>query len=252
MQIKPVGDGIVEYRFSRLFSSNTYLKEHITEFQPWAIIRAEDQYAGRGRLDRSWNMVAGKDLAFSVLIPLSEIPSQSWTNITQAAALAVAISLEALGFAPSIKWPNDILISNAKLCGILCESVVLDSKAFAVAGIGLNVNSTAAELDLKSRMITSLFDESGMEYSLEGLMTSIVQHLKIFSNKLKRGFETILDDYNDRLCIYDSNEDKFQTIVIAGENVNVHILGINHDGGLIIKRRGGNGETEIIVSGEIV
>lgn len=115
-----------------------------------AVAVTDHQVGGRGRLGRGWSDQPGKEVMFSVLIRPSLAPGQAHL-LSLAAALAVARTLEALpGLAGKvrIKWPNDVLIDGGKVCGILLEgSMDTDRLHWAMAGIGVNVNSDPAGLE---------------------------------------------------------------------------------------------------------
>ena len=109
-----------------------------------ALMVTDEQTRGRGRLGRLWSSEPGRDLTFSVLLRPALGPAQAHL-ISLTAALAVAEVLETLpglGDQVAVKWPNDVLLGEEKVCGILIEgSIDADSLSWAVAGIGLNVNS---------------------------------------------------------------------------------------------------------------
>ena len=112
---------------------------------------AEHQRRGRGRLDRSWTTPARAALTVSVLLrPPAAVSPARWPWLPLLTGVAVARSLESYGVAAALKWPNDVLIDGAKVCGILLERVETAPGAVigpaAVVGIGLNVSQSAAEL----------------------------------------------------------------------------------------------------------
>jgi len=109
-----------------------------------SIVVANEQTAGRGRLDRPWFTPASTALAFSLILrpTMDEKPLLSRT--VGLAALALANSIGMLGLAPQIKWPNDILLNERKAAGILIESVWSgEDVECVVIGIGVNVSKTA-------------------------------------------------------------------------------------------------------------
>ncbi|MFH0915237.1 MAG: biotin--[acetyl-CoA-carboxylase] ligase [bacterium] len=114
-----------------------------------ALVVTDEQTGGRGRLGRVWSSEPGNDLTFSVLLRPSLAPAQAHL-LSLAAALAVAEVLETLpdlAGRVAVKWPNDVLLGGEKVCGILLEgSMDADRLHWAVAGIGLNVNSTPSAL----------------------------------------------------------------------------------------------------------
>lgn len=110
-----------------------------------AILLAEEQTAGRGRLGRTWVSPRGASLALSVLLrPVVDPAGWGWVSLL--AGLGVARGLRCLGLAPSLKWPNDVLLSGRKVCGILAELVSTPTGPAVVLGMGLNVSLSAAEL----------------------------------------------------------------------------------------------------------
>jgi len=109
------------------------------------VIVAEHQTAGRGRLDRSWETPARAALTFSVLLRPTA-PTQSWPWLPLLAGYAVAKALRGTGFDASVKWPNDVLLGDRKVAGILVERVETPTGPAAVIGVGLNVGMTADEL----------------------------------------------------------------------------------------------------------
>lgn len=127
-----------------------------------AIVIAETQSGGKGRLGRSWLSPRGNLYLSAVLRPM--VPTHKAPLITLMGAVAVASSIrKQLGLPAGIKWPNDILISGRKVCGLLTEmSAEPDRIRHIVLGIGVNVNMDLKELppDVRSRS-TSLAVESG-------------------------------------------------------------------------------------------
>jgi BirA family transcriptional regulator, biotin operon repressor / biotin---[acetyl-CoA-carboxylase] ligase len=113
------------------------------------VLVAEEQTAGRGRLDRSWQSEPGASLTFSLLLRPSDVPAASRGWLPLLAGVATASALRAqTGLAISLKWPNDVLAGEAgggtggKLAGILAEQ----AGDAIVVGIGLNVSATESEL----------------------------------------------------------------------------------------------------------
>jgi BirA family transcriptional regulator, biotin operon repressor / biotin---[acetyl-CoA-carboxylase] ligase len=141
--------GLPYYYIPACGSTNQLLKEAASGLPAGATMVTDAQSAGRGRLDRCWTSAAGKDLTFSVLLRPRLSPAEAHL-LSLAAALAVAEEIESLPGLRGrvgIKWPNDVLIDEKKVCGILVEgSMQADRVEWAVAGIGLNVNSDPAAL----------------------------------------------------------------------------------------------------------
>jgi BirA family transcriptional regulator, biotin operon repressor / biotin---[acetyl-CoA-carboxylase] ligase len=107
------------------------------------VLAAEAQTTGRGRLGRRWTSPPGAGLTFSVLLRPYGVPAAllGWLPLLAGAAVAAAVPAVA-AVEPSLKWPNDVLVGEAKLAGILAER----SGSAVVVGIGVNVTQDRAEL----------------------------------------------------------------------------------------------------------
>ncbi len=173
--------------------------------QDGAVLVAETQTAGKGRLGRSWYSPPGDNLYCSVILRnqaaddlagwLSMIP------LLSAVAVARAVQLVA-DLKPSLKWPNDILLGDRKLGGLLCESSLSGpSTTFVVVGIGLNVNGSRAGFPENIReTATSIAAETGRQCDRASLLASILLELERYSETLLTSPpETFLSEYA-RIC----------------------------------------------------
>lgn len=113
-----------------------------------AVLTTDDQQAGRGRHDRTWTTPPRSAVAVSVLLQPDDIPRSLWSWLPLVAGVGVVDALVRVAGLPArLKWPNDVLVSERKLCGLLAEVVELPAGgAAAVVGIGLNVSQTRDEL----------------------------------------------------------------------------------------------------------
>ncbi|MCB5178490.1 biotin--[acetyl-CoA-carboxylase] ligase [Streptomyces antimicrobicus] len=135
-------------------STNTDLAARAEELPEGAVLVAEEQTAGKGRLDRSWVAPARSGLFFSVLLrPGPQVPEERWGWLTLLAGVATAGGLaRAAGVDTALKWPNDVLVTvegeERKAGGILAERTAGDTSRGegVVLGIGLNVSLTQDEL----------------------------------------------------------------------------------------------------------
>ncbi|MEU6891881.1 biotin--[acetyl-CoA-carboxylase] ligase [Streptomyces sp. NPDC046557] len=149
-------------------STNTDLAARAGELPEGAVLVAEEQSAGRGRLDRSWVAPARSGLFFSVLLkPGPGVPEERWGWLTLLAGVATATGLSrAAGVETALKWPNDLLVTvdgeERKTGGILAERVpggpsrAGGSGGGVVVGIGLNVTLTEDELPVDTAGSLSL------------------------------------------------------------------------------------------------
>ena len=128
-------------RVSETGSTNTDLLAEGAQGAPdRSVLRADYQSAGRGRLDRAWEAPRGANLLVSMLF--RQVPVHTHV-LTQAVALAAArVAREKCGVDVVMKWPNDLLVQNEKVAGILAQAGSLDAQGvptFVVVGIGLNL-----------------------------------------------------------------------------------------------------------------
>ena len=138
------------------------------------VVVAEHQTAGRGRLDRVWTTPARSTLTFSLLLRPTA-PTRTWPWLPLLAGYAVNKALRAGGFAAGVKWPNDVLIGDRKVAGILVERVDTDTGPAAVLGIG--INSSIPEDELPVPEATSLLVESGQAPDRTDLLVQVLSSI---------------------------------------------------------------------------
>ncbi|WP_052339617.1 biotin--[acetyl-CoA-carboxylase] ligase [Gorillibacterium massiliense] len=160
-----------------------------------ALVVADAQTAGRGRMGRSWHSPAGKGIYMSLVLR-PDIPMQHTPQMTLLAAVALCRTFRReASVDASIKWPNDILINGRKVSGILMESSAEDERlSYIIAGFGISVNLQKEDYpDHLHDVATSLFIESGQPIQREDLIASFLQEYeKWFSVYMAEGFAPIL------------------------------------------------------------
>jgi len=135
------------------------------------VIVADEQTAGRGRLQRAWSSPKGAGLYFSILLRPA-IPVDQWPLITFAAALAVGDALqEAAGVQTDIKWPNDLLSGERKICGILAETIDTPGGRAVIVGIGINLTPDAFP------DATSVSEATGTRPDREAILAALLSAL---------------------------------------------------------------------------
>jgi len=162
-------------RFESIDSTNLEAMRQARSGAPEGLcIIAREQTAGRGRLDRSWHSPKDAGLYFSILLrPTLEM--NLWPLLTLMAALAVSDALmKSSGLSTDIKWPNDILADDRKLCGILAEAVETAQGPAAIIGIGINLTSENVPENLHS-VATSIEEIANRRPDGEGVVTELLQ-----------------------------------------------------------------------------
>jgi BirA family biotin operon repressor/biotin-[acetyl-CoA-carboxylase] ligase len=141
-----------------------------------SLVIADEQTAGRGRLDRKWFTPKGTALAFSLILRPGAVEKPHLARMVGLAALAVADALRTRGLAAQIKWPNDILLNGRKVAGILVESVWSGEEVDCVViGIGMNVRKEAVpSADLVLFPATSLEESVGPAIPREQVLHDIL------------------------------------------------------------------------------
>lgn len=156
----PLGD--VRYFDSIGSTNNEALAWAASGAKDLSLVIADEQTAGRGRLDRKWFTPKGTALALSLILRPTAAEKPHLTRIVGLAALAVADTLRTRGLVSQIKWPNDILLNGRKVAGILVESLWSGEEVDGlIIGIGMNVLKGAVPSDA-----ALLFPATSLEESL--------------------------------------------------------------------------------------
>lgn len=158
------------------------------------VVLAEVQTRGRGRRGRCWYSPRG-GLWFTLILRPS-VPPQYLTLLTIATAVAVAEAVHDLtGLVPELKWPNDVLVEERKVCGILTEAALeLDTLHYVLLGVGINVNNELLP-DLRSQA-TSLHEVLGHHVPRTALLTLVLYHLdRLYTQVLERRSEVVTESW---------------------------------------------------------
>lgn len=158
-------------------STNDDVLAYRAEIQPGRAfaVTAEEQFSGRGRLDRAWSSPWGAGIALSVACSTADVSGQI-SSVPLRVGLAIVKALENLGIATAVKWPNDVVTTDdpmRKLGGVLVQL----HDDILVIGIGVNVSLQADELPTESA--TSLFLLGHQDVSRESLIAHILDALNI-------------------------------------------------------------------------
>jgi BirA family transcriptional regulator, biotin operon repressor / biotin---[acetyl-CoA-carboxylase] ligase len=178
-------------------STNSYLLKNTTELKHGTTIFSEYQSEGRGRLKRPWNSTKGQNLTFSVLLN-KNLHKLNPNHISLAASLAVSYAIENLfQLKTDLKWPNDVLINNKKVSGILLESSSKGSDIEKIViGIGVNANQTKYTGEFKIQP-TSIKFELKREIARERLLSEILNVFEDLISQLIKSPKKILSEWRD-------------------------------------------------------
>ena len=200
-----------------------------------ALAIAEQQTAGRGRMGRSWVSPPGVNLYFTlVLRPALE----HLRYLSVIAPLAVCHAIEeTTGLLPRIKWPNDVVVGDKKVCGMMTQSELAgDQVVFALTGIGINVNLDAAAHEEIRAIATSLRAELGREVEREVVLAATLNHFEQLYQALRRG-EVVSMAWKHRL----DTLGKHVRVSSAGGPMEQGVaVDADSDGSLILRRDDGS------------
>lgn len=228
--------------FKQLTSTNDYAKEHIDELEHQSIIYTDLQTKGKGRMGKNWS-AKGENILMS-LVYKNQIGDISLFPLLSALAVAKTLQQQ-IDFPVQIKWPNDIILNQKKICGILCESIIGGAQTHVVCGIGINVNMTQEQFEIdRLPYATSLQVELNRTFDRLPIIKQVGQQMNQLVTQLQQsGFLALKQEYEELLI----NRGK-QVQVIYQNQVKTGIaLGITEAGNLICDC---DGERLFIHSGE--
>ncbi len=188
-------------KLNAIDSTNSYLRKLSAEeiVQDYMTVIAKEQTHGRGQMGTVWSSQSAKNLTFSVFKDVSQFDLEHPFYISIVTSLALLKTLQFFSISRlSIKWPNDILSEDKKICGILIENVIKQNNINAsIIGVGLNVNQTEFKNLPKA---SSLKIISGKVFDLDEIVHIILKNLKHYFLLLKKGHYDILkNDYETYL-----------------------------------------------------
>ncbi len=212
------------------------------------VVIAEEQTAGRGRMERRWHSPKFTGVWMSIILRPNLMPQKA-PQLTLIAAVAVVQAIEELtDLHPQIKWPNDILINGKKMTGILTElQAESDRINSIIIGIGMNVNQEENSYPEELRSIaTSLFIETGKKINRAELIRHVLANLEhLYDLYLEAGFYPIKILWES----YAVSIGKMITARMLQGNIYGKALGITDDGVLMIEDLAG--EKHYIYSADI-
>jgi len=225
-------------------STNSYTTELLSQsdIPDWTVVTTDYQPEGRGQRGRSWISEPAKNLLCSIVLrPQLKVREQYL--LAMAVSLGISDLLTEYGLEPMIKWPNDVLVQQQKIAGILIENQLKgDGLDVSVVGIGLNLNQLQFEsFDWPA---TSLALEIGKTLQIEKVLEGLVSCIKVRVHQMQSDRQTLCADHATKLFGHHEHiEFSFQ-----GAQLHGRIISVEADGGL---RLDVEGEKRIFYNGEI-
>ncbi|MHB1209305.1 MAG: biotin--[acetyl-CoA-carboxylase] ligase [Acidimicrobiales bacterium] len=184
--------------FEEIDSTNSWLAGEAKDGAPEGTVAYADfQSAGRGRLDRKWVSPAGSSLLCSILLRPSLEASELYLAVAVVALSARAALVRLSGVRPSLKWPNDLLVGEQKIAGLLGEVVQSSTGLAVVVGIGINLSDAGPD----GVRATSVLEESGVTIAPRGLLDILLEEVEFRRALLEtaEGRESLRQEYERAL-----------------------------------------------------
>lgn len=227
-------------------STNNYLKKRAKDgLKTPTVVVSEYQTSGRGRYDRTFHSPGGNGIYMSLLC-FPVLPAEKSVLITVACAVAVAKAIEkCCGKTPNIKWVNDLILENRKICGILVESSVNPQNAcldWAVVGIGINVYEPENGFNEEIKNIAGYIEKEKRENLRNSIIAETVNFLSEYLNNLES--KTFLEDYKKLSLVINK-----EITVMKSTPIKATALSIDDNCRLLVKYP--DNSLEYLSSGEI-
>ena len=227
--------------FDTLDSTNSYLKRNGKNLDHFTVVQANHQEQGKGRLGRSWQD-QGNSLLFSILLK-EKIEPERVPLLSLLAGASVVLTLEHYGLTPLVKWPNDTLVSEKKISGILTEAVSEGEDIFYIVGIGINLNQKEFEGEL-SQKATSLFLLTKKECDKEEVLTVLLSYFTSLYQDYIQGGKKFLTVVKSHSYL----DQKEVSLDYYGEHIHGTVIDITDKGTLLLDVSGKQIE---VSSGEV-
>ena len=225
-------------KLNAIDSTNSYLRQLCTkkDLEDLTVVLTKSQFEGRGQMGTTWESEPGKNLICSVYKALGGLAVEESFAVSMITSLAIIKTLKQFSVPKlSVKWPNDILSENKKVCGILIENILKNSRLEAsIIGIGLNVNQT---LFNNLPLATSIKNLTGTLFDADELLHGILEHLQYYFKMYgEKSFQAVKTEYEVQL-FRKGKPSTFKTT--SGELFPGFIEGIDDAGNLILKLEDG-------------
>lgn len=219
--------------FDRVDSTNTLAKAFASKGIPsGTVIVSDEQTGGRGRLGRTFDSQKGKGLYFSLILR-PDLPPDKLLHITPMVAVATCNAIEKVtGLRPGVKWINDLILRDRKLAGILTESSVnFDTGMvdYLIIGIGINCHHDLADFPADLNAIS--LKMAGCEICREQLIGELMISLSDMAKELISGKDAWMAQYTWDCLTVGRNV----KIIMNGNETPALALGIDPDGGLLVR-----------------
>ena len=213
------------------------------------VVIAEHQTHGRGREGRAWAAASGNLYLSAVLrppLPLVDVPP-----MTLAIGIGVCDTVRSFGAPAVLKWPNDLLVGDRKLAGVLVEAQSQGNRLDAVVvGIGVNVDTTP---DPVAHLGTSVAEAAGTTIDREAFITALLANVELWVDRyVAIGLEAVISAWRDRMAV-----GLAARAIVDGRTLTGLVAGLAADGALLLREADGqlhqirSGDVEMIRRGSV-
>ena len=230
------------YNYTTLDSTNNKARELTKKGEHDIIVISERQTKGKGRFNRKWLSEPG-GLYMTIAIKIKDIDKIKY--LTFIASLSVSKTIRKLAkLNAMVKWPNDVLIGNKKICGILTE-IISGRENYALIGIGANINQKKFPGSIYNKT-TSLKLKTNKRYNIKKISESIIKEFsRLYSHYNKKNYKKITDEWKR----YSHTLGKKIMVKTTNKTYIGNAAGIDEDCSLLLKLN--NGRIKRIIEGDI-
>ena len=215
--------------FDTLPNTNEFLMEMSKkDANSWTVIYAKNQTKGKGYAGNEWKVIVGENLTFSFLLKTA-YSFQELIYFNEWISNVICSFLKQFHPKTNVKWPNDIILNDKKVCGILIENHRSNQIMHSIIGIGINVNQTDFNHLPKASSLKNITDT---QYDIEAILTDLVELFqKEYHILEQKKFDLIHETYLNNLF----RKDKISQFKLDGVEVDGIIRDVNEAGNLVIE-----------------
>ncbi len=251
-QLKSEKFGKSIYSFEDVGSTNEVAHELAINGAPeGTVVISDSQTRGKGRLERKWISPSGKNIYISTIFR-PKIEARDAPFLTLVSSIALAETIRNEGTDAFIKWPNDVLIDDRKVAGVLTEMTARGGRVdFIIVGIGVNINMTDQDMDEEmgkvAEIATSLRIVTGREIDRVNMIVNLIEEIEHWYNRyLENGKPPIVKEWMERWGAINRRV----LVKFNGKEIVGVAIGIEENGYLMIKKDDGN--VERILTGDVI
>jgi len=185
--------------FESCASTHLYASEHAKDLEDGSVITADFQGEGRGRFGRKWISKPGDSLLMTIFLR-PKIPPAHATSLLHVLALSVVGLLKDHQINALLRWPNDVVVKEKKIAGLLADASFQGSQlSDVIISVGLNVNQDIPELEKIDRPATSIFVECGRREKPVTLVPPLLSHFdRLYELFTRDGFTSLIDEWRQK------------------------------------------------------